>query len=542
MSVSRLGQTCKILACCIFGVPRERLHKWTQHGLGLSLAFLFAASGSFAAADQLGSLRLTIVDSADRQLPCRVHLKNSEGLVQLPTGFPTWDDHFVCSGEVTVDLSPGLYSYEIERGPEYEHVSNEVEITAGKQTRESIRLDRISNLRTKGWYSADLHVHRPLEDIELLMQAEDLDFAPVISWWNDKNSWENQRPPKPTAKRFDGHRIYTVMAGEDERKGGALLYFGLERPLDLTDNTPEFPSPMKFVTEARGLADSDSRIWIDIEKPFWWDVPTWLASGQMNSVGLAYNHMCRTHMLENEAWGRGRNTQRLPPPRGNGFWTQEIYYHILNTGLRIPPSAGSASGVLANPLGYNRVYVHLEQPFSRNTWFDALAQGRCFVTNGPLLLASANNALPGKVLKIERGTEEVDIEILIQLTSKDRVPNLELILNGKVHRVVECSKDSTGHHRISFSATSPGWFLVRALTDVEETFRFASTGPWYIEDAGGESYVSRHSSQFFLDWVNERISRIEENVTEVDQLREVLKWHHLARSFWAERVRSANGE
>ena len=46
------------------------------------------------------------------------------------------------------------------------------------------------------------------------------------------------------------------------------------------------------------------------------------------------------------------------PGRGtqwDGYWTQDIYYALLNCGLRIPPSAGSASGVLPNPVGYNRV-------------------------------------------------------------------------------------------------------------------------------------------------------------------------------------------
>jgi hypothetical protein len=45
--------------------------------------------------------------------------------------------------------------------------------------------------------------------------------------------------------------------------------------------------------------------------------------------------------------------------QGNGFWTQEIYYHALNCGVRIPPTAGSASGVLPNPVGYDRVYVQV---------------------------------------------------------------------------------------------------------------------------------------------------------------------------------------
>ena len=128
--------------------------------------------------------------------------------------------------------------------------------------------------------------------------------------------------------------------GEDEREGGALLYFGLRTPLDIETENREFPSPMQFVKDAR---QRSADVWIDIEKPFWWDVPVWLASGQMNSIGVANNHMCRSQMYPSEAWGKPRDDQRLPPPLGNGFWTQEIYYHMLNSGLRIPPSAGSAS-------------------------------------------------------------------------------------------------------------------------------------------------------------------------------------------------------
>ena len=44
--------------------------------------------------------------------------------------------------------------------------------------------------------------------------------------------------PEQVVRQFDGHRIYTVMAGEDEREGGALLYFGLKSPLDIATDRP----------------------------------------------------------------------------------------------------------------------------------------------------------------------------------------------------------------------------------------------------------------------------------------------------------------
>ena len=46
------------------------------------------------------------------------------------------------------------------------------------------------------------------------------------------------------------------------------------------------------------------------------------------------------------------------------LWSMEVYYHLLNCGFRLPVSAGSASGVKASPLGYNRVYARVSGAFS----------------------------------------------------------------------------------------------------------------------------------------------------------------------------------
>src|SRR5207247_8971995 len=121
---------------------------------------------------------------------------------------------------------------------------------------------------------------------------------------------------------FDGNRYYDLRGGEDERDGGALLHFNLRRPLATSGAGPEYPSPMKFVAEAR----RQPNVWIDCEKPFWWDVPVWLASGQIDSLGLANNHMCRSQMYPGEAWGKPRDVGRLASTHGYSQWTQEIYY------------------------------------------------------------------------------------------------------------------------------------------------------------------------------------------------------------------------
>ncbi len=217
----------------------------------MALLSLLSFDGLCPAAEEACPLRFEITDVRGHALPCRVHLVDERGTPQRVEAYPYWNDHFVCLGESTLNLAPGDYGYTIERGPEYESAAGNVKLLPGGDATVTITLRRIADLRQRGWHSGDLHVHRPVSQIETLMRAEDLGFAPVITWWNRRNLWTQQAIPQQLLKTFDGHRMYHVMAGEDEREGGALLYFGLDRPLEITDATREVPSPLKFVERAR---------------------------------------------------------------------------------------------------------------------------------------------------------------------------------------------------------------------------------------------------------------------------------------------------
>src|SRR5262249_37084663 len=127
---------------------------------------------------------------------------------------------------VTLELPPGKYTIEIERGPEYESHADSLSLETGGAKKINAVLKRLADLPAEGWWPGDLHVHRPVGDIELLMRAEDLHIAPVITWWNNRNQWEKQKPPADPFVRFDGNRYYHVMAGGGEGQGGgaALLH------------------------------------------------------------------------------------------------------------------------------------------------------------------------------------------------------------------------------------------------------------------------------------------------------------------------------
>ena len=178
----------------------------------------------------------------------------------------------------------------------------------------------------------------------------------------------------------------------------------------------------------------------------------------------------------NEAWGKPRDTKFYPGTHGNGRWTQDIYYHLLNCGLRIPPSAGSASGVLPNPVGYNRVYVHCEGELTYDKWFEGLREGKVVVTNGPLLRPRVNGQLPGHVFTASQG-ETIELRPSLNLSVREKVEYLEIVKNGRVEREVRLAEyKAAGWQLPTLEFEESGWMLIRAVTNNQDTFRFASTG------------------------------------------------------------------
>lgn len=502
--------------------------------ISLILPVFAACAATVLAANP--ELELRVID-ADTRAPIavRMHIRNSKGRPILPKNVVSWKDHFVFPGNAVLELPPGTYTFDMYRGPEYRVRSGQFVLARGDRDSKEIDMSRFISMKDDGWWSGELHVHRPLADMPLLMQAEDLHVAPVITWWNTQNQWQDKRPDKIVIP-VDVDRFYSVMAGEDERGGGALLYFHLTQPLPITAAEREHPSSVEFLLQAKELNPTAH---VDIEKPFWWDAPLWLATEKVDSIGIAHNHMWHHGVLADEAWGKPREKLRYPNPHGNGRWTQDIYYNLLNCGLRIPPSAGSASGVLPNPVGYNRVYAHVEGDFTYDKWWESLRAGRVVVTNGPLMQPRVNGELPGHVFHAAAG-ENVTLETALTLALREKVEYLELVQNGKAVQQVRLDEYAKQNGRLpQLTFEESGWMMVRAVTNHPDTYRFAASGPFYVQ-IGDEPRISRSAAQFFLDWVNERAEQVV--LDDPDQRAQVMSHVEAARQYWEAKLGQANAE
>ena len=223
-------------------------------------------------------------------------------------------------------------------------------------------------------------------------------------------------------------------------------------------------------------------------------------------------------------------TKRVDENGIRGRWAQEVYYHALNAGLRLPPAAGSGSGANENPIGTNRVYVHCDEHFDAESWWEGLVAGRVVVTNGPLLRPSVEGKPPGHIFRLDED-ENLELSVALKLATRTPIPYLEIVKNGVADQQVEIASLAKSNGKLPpVTFDESGWFLVRAVTSGGEKYEMATTGPYYVEK-NTQPRISRRSVQFFLDWLAE-----EETLATPAERPAFAK----AREFWQQRLKQAN--
>jgi hypothetical protein len=482
-----------------------------------------------------GQLVLTVVDEkTNTPIPCRMHLIGPGKKPRKVEGAPFWNDHFVFPGTITLKLPVGKYTFEVQRGPEYLNRVGNFAIEHFADDAKQFELRRFVDMSAEGWWSGDLCVRRPERDAALLMAADDLHVAELVTWWNGKAEPANRAMSRQPLVCNEGNRCYDAMAGGFSMTGVELLCFRLPKPLTANFLGPEYPPLVKCLAEAR----RNSSLWVDLTSPYCWDLPLLVAHGQVDSIEVLHSHYCRDTILADDSGGKPRDRGRYPGSFGYARWSQDVYFRLLDCGLRIPPSAGSGSGVAPNPVGYNRVYVHIDGDFSYDKWWQGLRAGQAVITNGPLLRPTVHGQLPGYVFQAPEG-QEVTLEIGVTLSTTDPISYLDIIQDGRVKDSIRFEDYAKTGRLPPLQFKRSGWFMLRAVTEVPNTYRFAMTAPYYVE-IGPQRRISKAAVQFFLDWVYERARQIK--LDDPQQRREVLEYHRKARDFWQDLLAKANAE
>lgn len=450
----------------------------------------------------MATLKMQIKEEdSPESTPARVHLQDSRGDFHYPEGCVPYkrDNHFTIDDKFEISLPDGNVSILVEKGKEYSSISGQIVLKKGEFQHVDCELYRWIDMAERGWYSGDLHIHRPLDDMAHLILAEDLNVAPDITVWNKQNDWAGKTIPADRVVEVDETHAYGIMTQEDERGGGAVMVINPAFVIDLEPTSRWYPPNYHYC-----LAAHEMDFIVDQEKPFWWEAPVNVALGGIDTMGIINNHMQRDSIMDNEAWGRPRDLDRYPGHRGFVDNVLDLYYRYLNLGLKIPISAGSASGVLKNPVGYNRLYVHLGKQFSYDRWLRGMTAGRAFATNGPMLFFSIDRCELGATLELPAG-QEFHGKASLEVMSQAKLDRVEILYNGEIIHEFSGAGKSTINQEFDISLDSSGWVAARAFEKNNKTVRFAHTNPIYIE-IGSPMKPRKDDAIYYRKWCQELLA------------------------------------
>ena len=82
---------------------------------------------------------------------------------------------------------------------------------------------------------------------------------------------------------------------------------------------------------------------------------------------------------------------------------------------------------------------------------------------------TANGEFPGATVVADESNPK-QVELAIELTTLDPVPWVEVIHNGRIVKRIGGWTEAQRRQKAMISLDGPGWFLVRAIADVQSTF------------------------------------------------------------------------
>ena len=372
-------------------------------------------------------------------------------------------------GSYEVRVPPGELTLGLERGFEFDVVALPTSVGPGQTLEQDLTSGRWIDMRAKGWYSGDTHVHWSVptfhedEDYALLPLVQRAEDVAVVSNLTlrayDPIHGEfiapDDYPPGPIAELSDAE--YLVEQGEEYRNSpfyGHLNFLGIDemvQPISTGDMLG--PTGIDYPVNYHKILEAQAQGGIALA-----------AHGVAGSVASEI------------ALGVITSIDNVEPLD---------YYELLDAGLRLPISAGSDHP--ARLLGQARCYVQIDEPFTYAAWLEGLAAGRTFTTSGPLLELSIEGAGVGDELLVKAGEP---LTILATARSRHPIGRLELVSNGHVIASVD-TQDTTATIELNQLADISRWILARCS-------RSASHEPHKARDVA-------HSSPMWITVDGERI-------------------------------------
>ncbi len=399
--------------------------------------------------------------------------------------------YFHAKGSATLTLPAGRYTVVATRGLEYAAVRRTVDVGAGATAPPvDIRLERLADLPARGWWSGDLHVHMNYgghyvaDPATLRAQAEAEDLHVV------ENLIVNKEQRIPDVARFaaalDPLSTAATLIKHDEEYHtswwGHTGHLGLQSHLIL-------PNYAGYANTAAASLFPDNATVSDLAHaqgglsgyvhPFDPPAPDPGAADPLTYALPVDVALGKVDYLEIVGFSDHRTTA-------------EVWYRLLNTGFRVPAGAGTDAmtnyASLRGPVGMNRVYVRSGPKLDYRAFLEALAAGKTFATNGPILSFTLDDHEIGDDIALPAG--KTSLEAKVSLRSIVPVQKLEIVSNGAVVATIPLDASGTrADATLSIPVAGSAWFTLRAWSSgpvepVLDKYPFATTSPIYVTVGG----------------------------------------------------------
>ncbi len=476
-----------------------------------------AAALAFAAPVQAPSppatLSLTILDGQTGQpTACTVRIEDSAG--RNLTENQNLGKGLRSTGSFRRELPGGQIRIRVVRGFETAAVEREVLLEPGKETRLEIRLRRVVDLRARGWYAGDSHVHMihgertilvTFDDVALAARAEDLQYLSLCQAWNlPKTSPEALK--QELRKRSTAKCVLTwnLEAPKNYYKGDAGRCLGHCWNLGLEGRTRGGEDVIQLLMEASARDyESDKPSYANFEShalihdqngavfythPLRWWMGSWGGQG-----GYPFQEKMRVSNMAVELPLDvlvGPTFDGMDVITGTGELESDqgsfkLWSMLLDHGYRLA-ATGSSDSCFDRPggavPGATRTYTYLPGSFTLPAVARATAAGGTFVTTGPIVLASLDGQPPGAQIPADGTTRSLDVEVWASCEARGDLEKIELIRNGVVAKEIPVA----GRYyrvRLPVQERSDAWYCLRAYGRGDKRQR-AITGAFYFRTAG----------------------------------------------------------
>jgi hypothetical protein len=409
------------------------------------------------------------------------------------------------------ELPPGTYTLTVQHGKEYLPETRTIELGAGG-AEAVFKLRRWIDMASRGWYSGETHVHRMPDQLPNVQLAEDLNVAlPLTSWVTESHTSPGSANKAGAAVMNDARVVeidpthvfyprnteYEIFrVGKKSHTLGAL--FILNHKTLFEEGVP----PLKPIVDK---ARAEGAL-LELDKHNWpWSMmlaPVF----KVDLYELANNHLWETEFAFRDfgsaapAYMGVEKDEKGMTERGWIDYGFQNYYALLNCGLKMRPTAGSASGVHPVPLGFGRVYVRLDGPFSYDAWMKGLNEGRSFVTTGPMLFASL--AKDNSVDIVTESAYPIDyVEIVVNGTPKRAAPTA--LPNEKTPQ-----QGFRNAVNVETGIRESSWVAVRCFEKRPDGRpRWAHSAPLCVDVPGKPLRPKRIEVEYLLKRVQEELAR-----------------------------------